>query len=101
MIAWHRSGTTDIGLRTIGILLCVVAYLAISHLIALRPPPPEQATGAESFVLAAVGFLCASVGSAVTCLGNHLFDQVEISARWRTASVIPGADMALPWVHSA
>lgn len=82
MLGWHRSGSADIGLRAIGLLLCVVAYLAISHLIAIRPPSPEQAVGAESFILVAIGFLSASAGSAMTCLGNHLFDQVEISSRW-------------------
>ena len=96
MVAWHRSGMADIGLRTIGLSLCVISYLAIAHLIALQPPPPEQAVGAESFFLAAVGFLSASAGSAMTCLGNHLFDQVEISARWGTGRRIPLDDTPQP-----
>lgn len=86
MLAWHRSTTADIGLRAVGLLLCAVAYLAISHLIALQPSLPRQAVDAECFVLAATGFLSATVGSAIACLGHHVFDQVEISARWGSGS---------------
>lgn len=89
MVAWHGSKGGDIALRAVGVLLCVVAYLATTHLIALQAPLPDQTVGAESFVLAIIGFLCASGGSAMLCLGHHLFDQVEISARWGTGRLIP------------
>lgn len=87
MAAWHRSRSADIGIRVLGLLLLIIAYFAISSLIALQPPVPEQTVRTASFILAAVGFLFASAGSAMTILGNHLFDQVEISARWGRGSV--------------
>ena len=92
MDAWRRSRRADIGLRAIGVLLCIIAYQAILRLIAIQPLPPEQAHGAEAFFLAAVGFLSASAGSAMTCLGDHLFDRIEISTRWGSGRVIPFDD---------
>lgn len=86
MVAWHRSRKADVGLRALGLCLCAVAYLAITRLIALQPALPEHAVDARYFMLATLGFLAASAGSAMACLGNHLFDQVEISARWGTGS---------------
>lgn len=96
MVAWHGSRGGDIALRAAGLLLCVVAYLATSHLIALQPPLPDQTVGAESFILAAIGFLSASAGSAMLCLGHHLFDRVEISARWGSGRVVPVDDASSP-----
>ena len=89
MVAWHGSRGADLALRAVGVLLCVVAYLAVAHLIALQSPLPDQMVGAESLILAAIGFLFASAGSATLCLGHHLFDRVQISARWGTGRVIP------------
>jgi len=43
--------------------------------------PPHEATAFE-LGLAATGFLCLSIGSALLVLGSHIFDKVEISARW-------------------
>ena len=34
------------------------------------------------FGAAALGFLCLSAGALLTTLGEHVFDQVEISERW-------------------
>ena len=99
MVAWHRSDKADIGLRGIGGLLCVTAYIMITHLIALQPPLPDQTVGAGSLVLATIGFLSASVGSATLCLGHHLFDRVEISARWGTGRLI--ALDAAPQTHGS
>lgn len=81
MAAWHRSRRADIGLRAIGLGLCAAAYLALARLAAIAQPPQSASTLA--FALAAVGFLAASVGSAMTLLGHHLFDEVEVSARWQ------------------
>jgi hypothetical protein len=84
MAAWHRSRRADLGLRALGLGLCAVAYLAIARLVAIAQP--LQTAGALAFVLAAIGFLGASAGSAMTLLGNHLFDEIEISAHWQHQS---------------
>lgn len=91
MAAWHRSLKADLGLRFMGLLLCGLAYVAMSHLVALHlgtlPKSPSRAApraaGAIAYGLATLGFLCGSAGCAMTTLGRHLFDEVEISARWR------------------
>ena len=42
----------------------------------------DRSPGAAAFLLALVTFLSASAGSATLILGPHLFDRVEVSARW-------------------
>lgn len=41
------------------------------------------------FAAAATGFLCFSAGGALTALGKHIFDQVEISERWASRPYFP------------
>lgn len=41
----------------------------------------QEASPAE-MAFAAAAFLCASVGATLTVLGAHIFDRVEVSARW-------------------
>ena len=81
MVAWHRSRRADIVLRATGLLLCWVSYTVISRLVAMHVPP--QKAGVLAYGIAAVGFMAASAGSALTILGHHLFDEIEVSARWR------------------
>ncbi len=81
MVVWHRSRRADIVLRASGLLLCWVSYTAISRLITMHVPP--QKAGVLAYGIAAVGFMAASAGSALTLLGHHLFDEIEVSARWR------------------
>lgn len=81
MAAWHRSRRADIVLRATGLLLCWVSYAAVSRLVAMHVPP--QKAGALAYGIAAIGFMAASAGSALTLLGHHLFDEIEVSARWR------------------
>lgn len=81
MAAWHRSRRADIVLRASGLLLCWVSYTAIARLITMHIPP--QKAGVPAYGIAAVGFMAASAGSALTILGHHLFDEIEVSARWR------------------
>ncbi|MEG8038677.1 hypothetical protein QP166_04680 [Sphingomonas sp. LR60] len=81
MAAWHRSRRADIVLRATGLLLCWVSYTAIARLVAMHVPPLKA--GVLAYGIAAVGFMAASAGTALTILGHHLFDEVEVSARWR------------------
>ena len=85
MIAWHRTWKADLGLRVIGLILCALAYAACTRLAALQP----HAVGVAAFALAATGFLTGSAGAAMTVVGRHLFDEIEISARWRTPELAP------------
>ena len=84
MTAWYRSRRADFGLRASGLLLCGIAYAAVACLCAMRISP--QTVGALACALAAIGFLGASAGSAMVLLGHHLFNQIEVSARWRHRS---------------
>lgn len=58
-----------------------MSYTAISRLITMHVPP--QKAGILASGIAAVGFMAVSAGSALTLLGHHLFDEIEVSARWR------------------
>ena len=96
MAAWHRSRRADIVLRATGLLLCWVSYAAISRLVAMHVPPRQD--GVLGYGLAAIGFVAASSGGALTLLGDHLFDRIEVSERWRTrtgASVPSESDIEM------
>jgi hypothetical protein len=80
MAAWHRSRRADMGLRAAGSLLCWLSLAALARLVAIRPP--AQSADAVACLLAAIGFVAAGAGSAMLFLGGHLFDEVEVSARW-------------------
>ncbi len=84
MAAWHQSWRADIVLRATGLLLCWVSYTAILRLVAMHVLP--QKAGLLAYGIAAVGFMAASAGSALTLLGHHLFDEIEMSARWQGRS---------------
>ena len=81
MAAWHRSRRADFGLRASGLLLCGLAYTAVSRLCAMHVS--AQTAGMLAYGLAATGFLTASAGSALATLGHHLFDEIPVSASWR------------------
>jgi hypothetical protein len=80
MVAWHRSWKADIGLRLLGLLCGAVAGVMFSHLFAMRLP---RAPGVLAYAMAATGFVSASASAALTLLGHHLFDEIEVSSRWR------------------
>lgn len=84
---WHHDWKTDITLRLCGAVSCGISYLAIDALLASRLADGTLPDGALPFILAAAGFLCASVGSALLALGHHIFDEIQISRRWRTPSI--------------
>ncbi len=85
---WHQDWKTDIALRAGGAASCGISYLAIWALVGLRLGDGQLPDGVLPFVLAAAGFLCVSVGSALLALGHHIFDEVEISQRWQSASIV-------------
>ena len=53
-----------------------------------------RSPGVAAFLLALATFLCASIGSAMLIVGPHLFDKVEVSARWARLAVDRDPDNA-------
>ena len=96
MDGWHRSRKADIVLRCAGALLCRAAYLAWAHLVAWPRGASDNTADMLAVALAAVAFLGASAGSAMLCLGRHLFDDVRISARWQRRRAWPGPAGDMP-----
>lgn len=80
----HHDWKTDIGLRLCGVTSCGLSCLSVYSLIAVQLADGQLSQGALPFFLAAAGFLCASAGAVLLSFGHHIFDQVEISPRWRT-----------------
>jgi hypothetical protein len=58
-----------------------LAYATFGRLVAL--PVALRASGVAAYLLALAGFVGASAGSALALYGRHLFDDIEVSARWR------------------
>ncbi|MBE2991488.1 hypothetical protein IFR23_05600 [Sphingomonas sp. CFBP 13603] len=76
-----RGLRTDLSLRASGILSLAIALIAIHTLSRLQPQ-----TGPFAFLLATIGFVCASAGAMLVVVGGHIHDPVSISARWRRAA---------------
>lgn len=83
---WHHDWKTNIALRLWGAVSCGISCLAIGALIALHFANGQLPDGALSFILTAIGFLCASAGLVLLVLGYHIFDEVEISPLWQVPS---------------
>lgn len=83
MANWHHNWKTDIALRVCGAMSCGLSYLSIHALIDMRLADGTLPDDAVPFILAASGFLCASVGATLLALGHHIFDEVVISPPWR------------------
>lgn len=75
--------STDILLRLGGLILIALAVSAVYRLGHLARPGARGAGSALEYLLAMLGFACASAGSVMTILGKHLFDAVELSERWQ------------------
>lgn len=94
MAAWHRARRADIGLRALGSGMCGLAGLAAQRLLGLSVPPHPP--GLPAVALATLAFLGASAGSALLLLGAHLFDRIEVSARWRREARVGNAPGLAP-----
>lgn len=81
---WQYNKRTDIGLRLGGAGLLGLAWLAFRELAGLHLSAIHSDPGVGPLALAAVGFLCASLGAVLIVQGRHIFDRVEVSRRWRT-----------------
>lgn len=81
MAARVRTGWEGLALRLLGIGLCVLAWRMIAHLVAIAGHGGRATL--TGYALAMLGFMAGSLGSALTLLGGHVFDEVPVSARWR------------------
>ncbi len=73
-----RRLRTDLSLRASGFLSLALAAIVIHTLAGLKP-----STSVLAFLLATIGFLCASGGAMLVIVGHHIHDRVKVSARWR------------------
>ncbi|QCB44110.1 hypothetical protein E5673_19405 [Sphingomonas sp. PAMC26645] len=76
----HRL-RTDLSLRASGVLSLAIAITAVHALARLH-----SAAGPFAFLLATIGFVCASAGAMLVVVGSHIHDPVSISARWQRAA---------------
>ena len=92
---WHREGWAGLALRVAGAALLSGSAIVLSYLFD-RFGGARGAPGAFELLLALIGFASASAGSAMLLLGAHLFDEIEISARWahRSRGATPDPDPA-------
>lgn len=81
MAARVRTWWQAWALRLLGLGLCVLAWRMIAHLVVMVSHGGRA--GLAGYVVATLGFLAGSMGSALTVLGGHIFDEVRVSARWR------------------
>lgn len=80
-MAWQSRRWADPALRLTGVLLMGVAMLVGRRLFGA--PCPQARVTPLCYLLALIGMASASAGAALAVLGHHLFDRVELSARWR------------------
>ena len=76
-MTWRQG----LALRLLGVGLCVLAWRMIVYLMAMAGHGGRA--GLAGYALATAGFFFASLGGALAIMGEHLFDEVQVSARWR------------------
>jgi len=76
-MTWRQG----LAIRFLGVGLCVIAWRSIAQLIVMTGHGGRA--GLAGYALATIGFLFASLGSALAVLGEHVSDEVQVSARWR------------------
>jgi len=79
-MVWYDRKYADTALRLGGLALLCGAALIARHLFAAADPQARARASAYFFAL--IGMIGASAGAAMAALGRHLFDKVELSARW-------------------
>src|SRR4051812_17202403 len=87
-MARYGRAQIDIGLRAAGLaLVCGAGGIArVLHALALAHP---NQPGVGELVMAAVLFLCASIGCALLFTGSGIFDRIKIASRWRRTPQFP------------
>ncbi len=74
----------DLRIRALGLTLVGAGVGAADALDRIRAV--VDGAGCLPFVLATIAFAGLTLGAALTALGRHVFDRVEVSRRWQVAS---------------
>lgn len=85
-MAWHEHAGMKWLLRLAGVALLALAWIAARALRQHALAGPVT-TDPAAYLLALIAFIGVSAGLALGAMGVHLFDQVEIAARWRRPEV--------------
>ncbi|WP_313801797.1 hypothetical protein [Sphingobium sp.] len=91
MTPWHDHITAKIGLRIAGLMLLGSAWPeeGLLHRLVMARPAAEMSV--TQFLLAALLFLSATAGVALTAMGPRLWKPAKLSARWSSCSPKQGA----------
>jgi hypothetical protein len=79
----------DLIIRLGGLGAIALSAVAFAWLYRLVHAVPGREATLGQYLLAAVGFLSASIGSGLLALGRHVHDRIELSERWRPAPSAP------------
>ncbi len=85
MRTWAGGWRGDVLLRVAGLMLIGLAAISINMLLRRHGGQRFDPSMAD-IGLATMGFLGGTCGSAMTALGRHLGDEVEVGERWRSPS---------------
>jgi len=77
---FHERKYANLALRLAGLALLGIGGLIWRHLFAAADPTARFR--ALPYLLALIAMVSSSAGAALALFGRHLFDQVELSARW-------------------
>lgn len=80
-MAWYERKYAGAMLRLAGLVLLAIAML-IGRRLFLAADPAARVR-ATAYLLALAFMISGCAGAALAALGQHLFDQVELPARWR------------------
>lgn len=82
MTRWHDHWMAKIGLRIAGLMLLASAWPEEGLLHRLVMASPAADMSPAQYLLAALLFLSATAGAALTAMGPRLWKPVTLSARW-------------------
>lgn len=78
-----KGPVVNIGLRLTGLALLGIAGVAIYWLFGSVHSGGLHAAKPIEYLLAFVSFASASAGGVLLSFGTHIFDEVEVSERWK------------------
>lgn len=82
MTHWYQHRSAQLGVRVAGLALLATAWME-GHALDRLVTDPIAARGPGALLLAALLFVSASLGMALTIVGPGLWKPVRLSARWQ------------------